>query len=116
MAARKPDASKLQRMKASYTRGARTCWESPVTRGWRRMKSSVLSSRPVGLEPALARMRRARPLGCSSRHLNRCSVSTICWLDCAPASTRWREQTAYCSSGVVFLSIMYQSEQHASTL
>ena len=34
----------------------------------------------VGLAPALDRMRRARPLGCSSSALNRCSVSTICWL------------------------------------
>lgn len=66
----------------------RTCCESPDTLGWRRMNASVFSSSSVGLEPALASTRRARPLGCSISALNRCSVSTICWFTCGRAHTR----------------------------
>ena len=58
--------------------GAPTWPESPVTRGCCLMKASVLSSRREGSLPALDTILRARPLGCSSRPLKRCSTSTIC--------------------------------------
>mmetsp|Transcript_29892 Transcript_29892/g.66117 ORF Transcript_29892/g.66117 Transcript_29892/m.66117 type:complete len:212 (-) Transcript_29892:329-964(-) len=57
-----------------------TCAESPDTLGCLRMNASVRSSRRVGSDPALTNTLRAMPLGCSSRALSRCSVSTICWL------------------------------------
>mmetsp|Transcript_3709 Transcript_3709/g.10720 ORF Transcript_3709/g.10720 Transcript_3709/m.10720 type:complete len:466 (-) Transcript_3709:276-1673(-) len=64
----------------------RTWPASPVTLGWRLMKASVTSSSLEGSLPAFWKMRRARPLGCSSMDLTRCSVSTICCMPCLASS------------------------------
>lgn len=57
----------------------------------------------MGLSPALDMMRRARPLGCSSSALNRCSVST----SCDKMSRCQGKQETKCQQWNAVLTLMY---------